>query len=76
MRILVDSDDAAVQLDVLRRHVRSIAGTANVTAPEGWSAVYRKLAESKNAEIREKVLQLSVLFGDPQAARRAAQDGG
>ncbi|MHB1424159.1 MAG: hypothetical protein ACYC3I_13365 [Gemmataceae bacterium] len=29
--------------------------------------MHPKLAESKNAEIREKVLQLSVLFGDPQA---------
>jgi len=76
-RILADSNDAAVQLDVLRGMHEALQGRRNVAAPEGWSAVYRKLAESKNAEIREKVLQLSVLFGDPQALaalRKTAAD--
>jgi putative heme-binding domain-containing protein len=67
VRILTESDDASVQLDVLRGMHDALQGRRNVTAPEGWSAIYRKLATSKNAEIREKVLQLSVLFGDPQA---------
>ena len=67
VRILVESNDAAVQLDVLRGMHEALQGRRSVNAPEGWSKVYRKLAESKNAEIREKVLQLSVLFGDPQA---------
>jgi putative heme-binding domain-containing protein len=67
VRILTESDDAAVQLDVLRGMHEALQGRRSVIAPEGWSAVYRKLSESKNAEVREKVLQLSVLFGDPQA---------
>jgi putative heme-binding domain-containing protein len=67
VRILSASGDAAVQLDVLRGMHEALQGRRGVAAPEGWSKVYRKLAESKNAEIREKVLQLSVLFGDPQA---------
>ncbi len=77
VRILADSDDIAVQLDVLRGMHEALQGRRNVTAPEGWSEVYRKLASSKNAEVREKVLQLSVLFGDPQALaalRRTAAD--
>src|SRR5207302_1016912 len=36
-------------------------------APAGWSALHRKLSASKDAEVRERVLALSVLFGDPQA---------
>lgn len=67
VRILADSNDPAVQLDVLRGMHEALQGRRSMTAPEGWSAVHRKLADSKNAEIREKVLQLSVLFGDPQA---------
>jgi putative heme-binding domain-containing protein len=77
VRILTDSNDSAVQRDVLRGMYEALQGRRNVTAPEGWSTVYRKLADSKNAEIREKVLQLSVLFGDPQALaalRKTAAD--
>jgi putative heme-binding domain-containing protein len=77
VRLLAESNDPAVQLDVLRGMCEALQGRRSVTAPEGWSAVYRKLAGSNNAEIREKVLQLSVLFGDPQALaalRQSADD--
>jgi putative heme-binding domain-containing protein len=77
VRILDSSDDESEQLDVLRGMHEALQGRRTVTAPEGWSEVYRKLAESKNAEVREKVLQLSVLFGDPQALaalRKTAAD--
>lgn len=67
VRILIQSKDPAIQLDILRGMHEALQGRRSVAAPEGWSAVHRKLADSKNAEIREKVLQLSVLFGDPQA---------
>ncbi|HEY7155707.1 MAG TPA: PVC-type heme-binding CxxCH protein, partial [Gemmataceae bacterium] len=67
VRVLDDREDTEAQLDVLRGMHEALQGRRTVTAPEGWSAVYRKLADSKNAEVREKVLQLSVLFGDPQA---------
>jgi putative heme-binding domain-containing protein len=66
-RILAKSNDPAVQLDVLRGMHEALQGRRSATAPENWSEVYRKLAGSKDAEIREKVLQLSVIFGDPQA---------
>jgi putative heme-binding domain-containing protein len=77
VRILADSNDPAVQLDILRGMHEALQGRRSVTAPEGWSAVHRKFADSANAEIRAKVLQLSVLFGDPQALaslRRTAAD--
>lgn len=67
VRILAESNDPAVQLDILRGMHEALQGRRSVAVPEGWSAVHRKLADSANAEIREKVLQLSVLFGDPQA---------
>jgi putative heme-binding domain-containing protein len=77
VHILAESDDAAVQLDVLRGMHEALQGRRSAAAPEGWSLVYRKLADSKDAEIREKALQLSVIFGDPQALavlRQTADD--
>jgi putative membrane-bound dehydrogenase-like protein len=76
-RLLVACNDAAVQLDVLRGMHEALQGRRSVAAPAGWSEVYRKLAGDTNAEIREKVLQLSVLFDDPQALailRQTAED--
>lgn len=76
VRILAETNDAAVQLDVLRGMCAALGGRRSILAPEGWSRVHRKLSESKNSEVRAKVLQLSVLFGDPQALatlRRTAE---
>ncbi len=67
VRVLAESDDDAVQFDVSEGMHEALQGRRKVTAPEGWSKVYRKLSNSENGEVREKVLQLSVLFGDPQA---------
>jgi putative heme-binding domain-containing protein len=67
VRILHETNDTVVQLDVLRGMHEALQGRRSVAAPKGWTEVYRKLADSKDAEIREKVLQLSVIFGDPQA---------
>src|SRR5262245_16045452 len=77
VRILAESSDRAVQLDILRGMHEALRGRRSLISPEGWSEVYRKLANGDNAEIRDKVLQLSVLFGDPQALsvlRRTASD--
>jgi putative membrane-bound dehydrogenase-like protein len=65
--VLDDGKDTVVHLDVLHGMHEALQGQRNATAPEGWSNVYRELSGSTNAEVREKVLQLSVLFGDPQA---------
>jgi putative heme-binding domain-containing protein len=66
-KVLADSDDVDVQKDVLRGMSDALAGRRNVAAPKGWSGVHKKLSASKDAEVRERVLTLSVLFGDPQA---------
>jgi len=76
VRPLVNAAEA-VQRDVLLGMYEALQGRRHVAAPDGWSAVYRKLAASENVEVREKVLQLSVLFGDPQALaalRKTAAD--
>src|SRR5262249_14429304 len=65
--ILASGDDPGEQLDVLRGMADALTGRRDVKAPAGWSAVHRKLRASKNGEVRERTLALSVLFGDPLA---------
>src|SRR5262245_8955029 len=77
-KLLAEADDVDVQKDVLRGMSDALAGRRNVAAPKGWSDVHKKLSASKDAEVRERVLTLSVLFGDPQAMadlKKTVEDG-
>jgi putative heme-binding domain-containing protein len=67
VKALAATDEVEVQRDVLRGMADALAGRRAVTAPAGWSALHRKLRASTDAEVRERSLALSVLFGDPQA---------
>ena len=78
VRVLLTTDDAAVQRDVLQGMIDALQGR-RLAAPEGWSQVKQKLGGSPSAEVREKALLLSVMFGDPEAAatlRKTAADPG
>jgi putative heme-binding domain-containing protein len=77
VRVLASSGDTEVQRDVLRGMTEALQGRRQVAAPAGWSAVARKLGASPDAEVRTKAMQLSVLFGDPEALaalRKVAAD--
>jgi putative heme-binding domain-containing protein len=77
VKVLATSNDGGLDRDVLRGMCEALQGRRHVAAPPGWSAVYRKLAASPDAEVRERALVLSVLFGDPAALdtlRRTAAD--
>src|SRR5262249_48036456 len=77
VRLLQSAEDVGVQRDVLRGMADALAGRRNMAAPKGWSEVHRKLSSSSDAEVRDRVTALSVLFGDPQALallRRTAED--
>jgi putative heme-binding domain-containing protein len=67
VRLLGAVDDAAVLADVLRGMHEALAGRRDVPMPDGWPAVYRKLAGSPNAEVRDRATLLAVQFGDPEA---------
>jgi putative heme-binding domain-containing protein len=64
---LLASSDVEVQRDILRGMQEALQGQRRVAAPAGWGEVYRKLSVSGDAEVREKVVRLSVLFGERQA---------
>jgi putative heme-binding domain-containing protein len=77
VRVLTSSDDVGVQRDVLRGMHEALQGRRQVAAPAGWTAVARKLSASPDAEVRARAMQLSVLFGDPEALaalRKVAAD--
>jgi putative heme-binding domain-containing protein len=67
VRLLRSSDDRAVQRDVLAGLYEAFQGRPGLSLPAGWTDVRRKIANSDNPELREKVLLLSVLFGDREA---------
>jgi putative heme-binding domain-containing protein len=65
--VLTKSTDDALARDILCGMADALRGRRDVTAPRGWSAAHRKLAARPDQDLRERVLVLSVLFGDPQA---------
>jgi putative membrane-bound dehydrogenase-like protein len=67
VRLLDGVDDTAIHADVLRGVHEALNGQRQVALPAGWPGVYRKLAASPSAEVRQQALTLAVLFGDPQA---------
>jgi len=77
VRLLASSGDAEIQQDVLRGMHEALQGQRQLTAPEGWAAAADKLAASAAAEVREKAVFLSVVFGDAKAVaqlRRTVAD--
>jgi putative membrane-bound dehydrogenase-like protein len=67
VRLLAATEDEAVRRDVLAGLYEAYQGRPGLSLPAGWEDVRRKLAKSETAEVREKVLLLSVLFGDKDA---------
>ena len=53
--------------DVLTGMYEALQGRTGLSLPRGWTDVRGKLEKSATADVREKVLLLSVLFGDKDA---------
>lgn len=67
VHLLATADEPDIQRDVLRGMVEGLQGRRRVSAPRCWPEVSRRLGTSPSSEIREQVLLLSVVFGDPEA---------
>jgi HEAT repeat protein len=75
--LLGQIEDAGAQADVLRGMHDALNGRREVPMPAAWPAVYRRLGQSPNAEVRAKAQLLAVLFGDTDALaalRQVVQD--
>ena len=76
--LLGEVDDAEFQRDMLKGMFKALNGRRDVTMPAGWPKVSSKLLQSKDADIRQRTLQLGVIFGDPNAMtalRKRVTDG-
>ena len=81
--LLVRAKDGATLQDILEGLVAGFAGRHKVKAPSTWEAVQARVAsfdnaKPENATLRERVRDLSVLFGDGRAldeVKRVALDG-
>ena len=76
--LLGEVDDAEFQRDMLKGMFKALNGRRDVTMPAGWPKVSSKLLNSKDADIRQRTLQLGVIFGDPNAMtalRKRVADG-
>lgn len=67
VQVLAESDDAQVQLDILKGINAALEGRRRVPAPAGWAAARDKLAKSADAAVRDQVRALSAVFGDDAA---------
>lgn len=75
--VLVETQDAQLQLDILRGMSAGFRGQQRVSMPTGWDGVEQRLSNSANAEIRTLVQTLSLTFGSQKAMdslRRTARD--
>ncbi len=67
VRLLGEIDDDLFHLDILKGMLDAVRGRRNVTMPADWPKVQRKLGESRNKEVRDRSLLLSLVFRDPKA---------
>ena len=76
--VLLESDDAGFQLDILKGISSALKGKRNLKSPEGWDTVAARLGESPNAEVRQLARALSLTFGSKvalHALRKVLADG-
>src|SRR5581483_4860452 len=60
-------DAENTQLALLRGLQDALKGRRESALPAGWSEVFPKLRDSKNAEIHNRAVAVAVAFGDAQA---------
>ena len=66
------------QVDVLAGLAEAMRGWSKARKPSAWDALQKKLSGSTNSALRDRVRDLSVLFGDGRAleeVKRVALDG-
>ena len=71
VKTLENTKDPNIRAALMRGMLSDLAGRRDVSPPEGWGKVSRKLAKSDVDETRELSMQLSQIFGDGDAIQRA-----
>lgn len=71
VRTLEAQENPEVQARLMQGMLRGLAGQRDVPAPERWTALSGRLGASRSEEVRRMSHQLSQLFGDEDATRKA-----
>jgi putative heme-binding domain-containing protein len=69
VRLLSQSNDTQLQQDILAGIVEGLEGRRHVDMPKAWPPASWKLRRSTNAEVRDRAIQLALVFDDPDAIR-------
>ncbi len=72
-KAIAKTDNANVQVSLMRGMLKSLEGRRDVDAPAAWVDVRERLATSENVEARRLLQQLSQIFGDESAALEALE---
>ena len=70
-KTLSATDDTSIQAALMRGMLRGLEGRRQVQAPEGWSQLSKAMSKSNSKDVRDLSEQLSQIFGDVEAIRRA-----
>lgn len=69
VRLLSESDDAQLQLDILTGIAEGLQGRRRVEMPTAWPVASSQLQRSTVSEVRDRAIQLALIFDDPNAIR-------
>lgn len=69
VQLLLDVDEPAVELDLLRGLREGLEGRRDVLAPASWAKARVKLRSSESVDVREEATRLALLFGDEDAQK-------
>lgn len=75
--ILARTRNEAAMSEVLRGILQGLEGRRRVRMPEYWSTVYARLQKSENEDVRQRAIQLALIFNDRAAIaqlKRVAED--
>ena len=69
VQLLSQSNDAQLHQDILAGIAEGLEGRRRVDMPRAWPAAAWKLQHSTSAEVRDRAIQLSLIFDDPNTMR-------
>lgn len=69
VRLLAESDDGPLQHDILTGIAEGLEGRRRVEMPAAWPAAAAKLQRSALSEVRDRAIQLALVFDDQDAIR-------
>jgi putative heme-binding domain-containing protein len=69
----VASLDPRIAGELLGGVIQGLEGRRQVAMPQGWATAYAKLQSSEDEAVRERSLQLALIFDDPTALRDLRQ---